>query len=63
VVALKFRTDSRRTPALKATKTEYRVEVNEEDKNPDIIPSSKGNKGLSPACGHVACGIIKIPDS
>ena len=46
VLALKFRTDNRRTPPLKATKTEYRVEVNDEDKNPDIIPSSKGKTRL-----------------
>ncbi len=43
VLALKFRTDTRHPPPLKATKTEYRVEVNDsEEKNPDIIPSSKG---------------------
>jgi hypothetical protein len=43
VLALKFRTDGRHSPALKATKTEYRVDVNDsEEKNPDIIPSSKG---------------------
>ncbi|ODN02743.1 Nephrin [Orchesella cincta] len=42
VLALKFRTDTRHPPPLKATKTEYRVEVNDsEEKNPDIIPSSK----------------------
>lgn len=43
VLALKFRPDTRHPPPLKATKTEYRVEVNDsEEKNPDIIPSSKG---------------------
>lgn len=43
VLALKFRTDTR-VPAMKATKTEYRVDINDaEEKNPDIIPSSKGN--------------------
>lgn len=43
VLALKFRTDNRHNPTLKVTKTEYRVEMNDsEEKNPDIIPSSKG---------------------
>ena len=44
VLALRFRIgSSRHSPALKATKTEYRVEDSEGDeKNPDIIPSSKG---------------------
>ncbi|CAG7817629.1 unnamed protein product, partial [Allacma fusca] len=42
ILTLKFRKDSRNNPVLKATKTEYRVEVTEaEEKNPDIIPSSK----------------------
>ncbi|XP_021945127.1 nephrin isoform X2 [Folsomia candida] len=42
VLALKFRTENRHSPALKVTKTEYRVDMDEpEEKNPDIIPSSK----------------------
>lgn len=53
VLALKFRTENRHSPALKVTKTEYRVDMDEpEEKNPDIIPSSKGerNKELARNC-------------